>query len=119
MSSLVRSTVTILRRLFSTRLGLAVSITDGGLMHIAGGNCEDDQKGIIKGDERSRQEEWNKTTFILLFDDFLVWEWCMRRMAVWVDGFSYCRPESRWREISGGKKLVVVLRKKLAISFKI
>ena len=87
ISSLVRSTITISRRSFLTRLGLAVSITDGGSLRIADGNCEDDQKGIIKGDERSRQEEWNKKTFILLFDDFLVWEWCMRRMAVWVDGF--------------------------------
>ena len=99
MSSLARSTVTISRRSFLTRLGLAVFITDGGSLRIADGNCEDDQKGIIKSDERSRQEEWNKKTCIFLFDDFFVWEWCMRRMAVWVDGFYYCQPESRWGEI--------------------
>ena len=64
MSSLARSTVTISRRLFLTRLGLVVSITGGGSLRIADGNCKDDQKGIIKGDERSRQEEWNKKNVI-------------------------------------------------------
>ena len=72
ISSLTRSTVTMSRRSFSTRLGgLAVFITEGCSMRMLRGIGEDNQKGI-----RRMMQDRGRESGIKTFNFLFVISWC-------------------------------------------